>query len=141
MEHLVHIHHHPEDVADDEDNHNPHQNHGDTVVPPLPFGGLLVQTADVADGCVDEEVGDCENKDGDESHDDKVGDENVDTDVVGIVPHGGATDVVLFNGVVGSYFFSFECFISLSNTGEELVEPGDVPEDGEEDGWQDEDFT
>ena len=100
MEHLVHIHHHPEDVAHNEDDHDPHQDHGDVVVPLLPVARLLVQTANVGDGCVDQEVGDCEDKEGDKSHDDKVGDENVDADIVGVVPHGGATDLVILHGIV-----------------------------------------
>ena len=55
---LIKVDNDAEGVTNSEDNDNPHQDHGDALVPLLSAGGLPVHLTDVGDGFIDQAVGD-----------------------------------------------------------------------------------
>jgi hypothetical protein len=133
---LIKIDDDPEGVAEAKDNDDAHQDHGNTLVPLLSAGGLLVEVADVGDGSVDQAVGDYQNHEGKKCHEEKVSQKDVVTDIARVLAHGSETYRVHLSAVYDG-FTSFECFIAPSDTSIEFIKPGDVPEDAQEDGWQD----
>ena len=91
----------------------------------------------LADEVVEATVENTEEEEGEENHDDKVTNENVISAVTHVLPHLRWTDrqltvmqdpcggvVVLAEGVVGD--LGVVGFVA----GDELIEPGDVPEEG-----------
>ena len=133
---LIKIDDDPEGVAEAKDNDDAHQNHGNTLVPLLPAGVLLVEVADVGDGSVDQAVGDYQNHEGKKCHEEKVCKKDVVTDVARVFAHWSETYGVYLSAGVYDGFTSFECFIAPSDTSIKLIKPGDVPEDAQENGWQ-----
>ena len=129
---LIEIDDDPEGVAESKDNYDPHQDHGNALVPFLPAGGLLVQVADAGDGSVDQTVGYDQDDEGKESHEEEVCKENVVSDVARVFSHRGEANGVFLVGWVDNDFTNFEGFIPSLNTGEEFIEPGDVPDDADE---------
>ena len=121
--------------------HNPHQDHGNTLVPLLSAGGLLVQVADVGDGPVDRTVGDNQNDERKKSHEKEVCEENIVSDVARVFSHWGEANRVFFGGGIDDDFISFVRFISPLDAREEFIEPWNVPEDTQDDGGDNIDNT
>ena len=105
---LVEIDDDPEGVAEPKDNDNSHQDHGNALVPLLSAGGLPVQLTDVGDSSIDQAVGDDENDERKECHEEEVSEEYIILDVARILPHVSETDGVLLAGGVDHYLAYFE---------------------------------
>ena len=138
---LIEVDDNSEGIAETKDYHNPHQDHGNTLVPLLSAGGLLVQVADVGDGPVDWTVGDDQDDEGKKSHEKEVCEENIVSDVAWVFSHRGEANRVFFGGGIDDDFTSFVGFISPFDAGEEFIEPWNVPEDTQDDGGENIDNT
>ena len=97
---LIKINDNSEHVTECEGEHDPHQDHGDALVPLLAVGGPLVGGRGVGDSFVEHAVDDGEDEEGEEGHDYEVGQEDVVADVVGIVPElrGADAEVPVLHG-------------------------------------------
>ena len=97
---LIKINDNSEHVTECEDEHDPHQDHGDALVPLLAVGGPLVGGRGVGYSFVEHAIDDGEDKEGKEGHDYEVGQEDVVADIVGIVPElrGADAEVLVLHG-------------------------------------------
>ena len=91
---------------------------------------------DLYDGSVDQAVGDYQNHEWKKCHEEKVWKKDVVTDIARVLAHGSETYGVHLSAGVYDGFTCFECFIAPSDTSIEFIKPGDVPEDAQENGWQ-----
>ena len=92
MEHFVQVDDHSEDIAEGEHDHDSGQYDGNALISPLSGGCLLVHAACSLDSLVQHSVEDREYYEGNEDHHHKVGNKDVVSDVVWIVPERGGTD-------------------------------------------------
>ena len=105
---LIKVDNDAEGVTNSEDNDNPHQDHGDALVPLLSAGGLPVHLTDVGDGFIDQAVGDDQNHEGKECHKEEVSKEYIILDVARIFPQVSEADRILLGGGVDHNLACFE---------------------------------
>ena len=105
---LIEVDNDSKGVANSKNNHNPHQDHGDALVPLLSAGGLPVQLTDVCDSFIDQAVGDDQNDERKECHEEEVSEEYIILDVARIFPQVSLIDGVLLAGGVDHYLAYFE---------------------------------
>ena len=89
----------PQRVADDEDDHDENEHHGDAVVPPLVGGDSVVQARGLTDGSEDERVQDDQDREGDGEQRQGVGDDHVVAAVARVGPEGGGHQCRQVQGV------------------------------------------
>ena len=89
VEHFVQVDDHSEDIAEGENHNDSSQDDGDALISSLSGGRLLVDAACSLHRLVEHCVEDREDDEGNEDHHHKVGDQDVITDVVRVVPERG----------------------------------------------------
>ena len=111
------------------------------MISSLPHAGDI--DAVLADEVIESPVKDTEKEEGNEEHDDKVADENIVPAVGHVLPHLRRADsqLTLCARVVITGDRAGHVRAVPSVAGPQLVEPGDVPEEGQGDHWENEDVA
>ena len=89
VEHFVQVDDHSEDIAEGENHNDSSQYDSNALISSLPGGCLLIHAACSLHRLVEHSVEDREDDEGNEDHHHKVGDQNVISDVVRVVPERG----------------------------------------------------